>query len=149
MKARRKPSLRIGIVGEKDYCQLYLVRALVRELAEENCNATIVTANVPGVCQEALQAAKDFGLKWEVYDIDPTTYKKRAPISKAIDVLYAFRYFDSDGIAHCMEVTRELGKPVTVFLPYRDPIALRMYLMSFNRKWKAIARKVKHDEKQL
>ena len=108
---------RVAIVGSRDYGDIPSVWVYVSSLDKDDI---VVSGGAIGVDSAAEDAAKDCGLRYEVYPPDYTVHGRGAPfvrnrkIAESCDRLVAFWDGKSMGTQHVINCAKKLGKPVKV-----------------------------------
>ena len=109
---------RLAIVGSRGFRNLELVRRFVRSLKP---TTVVVSGGAVGVDSEAESAARQCGLKTEVFPAHWSKYGKSAgpirnrQIVHAVEGLVAFWDSKSRGTAHVIQLARRKGIWLRVF----------------------------------
>lgn len=109
---------RVAIVGSRDYPTLNKVIEYVRGLPQ---GTLIISGGARGVDTIAVDAAKECGLEFLVFEADWEKYgpsagpRRNRKIAEACDEVVAFWDGSSRGTMTTVKMAQELGKPVTIF----------------------------------
>lgn len=121
---------RVAIVGSRDYKVWYHEGTRYQDLSEVRefvgslpPDVTIVSGGARGVDTAAVNAAKEFGMNYKIWEADWKLYGKQAGFIRNLQIIHdcdcIIAYWDgySKGTHHTITHGREQGKHVIVITP--------------------------------
>jgi len=110
-------SMRVGIVGSRNYRELESVRVFVRGLAK---GTEVISGGARGVDETAVSVARECGLSVKIFFPDWSRGRgaglaRNQQIVNESDIIVAFWDGKSRGTADTVRRAKAAGKPVEVF----------------------------------
>lgn len=125
--------MRVAIVGSRNFPDLELVSAFVRELEP---GTTVVSGGAKGVDQVAEHAARTHLLDTIILRADwkklglGAGYARNHDVVANCDSMIAFWDGKSRGTKHAMKLAKRMGKSVRVVFPKAMPMDMRYKIVS-------------------